>query len=336
MKKLITLFFAAVFCVGKSAAQSPQFSQFYANPIYSNPAFAGDAGSPRFIANYRNQWASIGIPFQTAAFSFDTYAEDADIGLGIQAIHDQRGPALKSDQLSAQISKMIFLDGQKEVRLIGGFQAGWTSNRWNGDDLTYVSQFLGSQDPLAGMRLSSNRVTVSGGAVLEYVPRNDDYASYWLSGAWHNIGVNDDISIEHQRLNFQLGTKIPLSIPSFFGNHLGSDLDRESALNLGVQVRKQGVNRQLDAGFNVIVSPLIFGVWYRGMIWGESRRDAVIGTAGWAYGNMLFQASYDLPVSSLGLDTGAFEISIWYGLDALFSFTGKGNKDRRSRKCLRY
>ncbi|MGM0478992.1 MAG: type IX secretion system membrane protein PorP/SprF, partial [Bacteroidota bacterium] len=34
-------------------AQDPQFSQFYANPIYLNPAFAGSHGCPRFAANYR-------------------------------------------------------------------------------------------------------------------------------------------------------------------------------------------------------------------------------------------------------------------------------------------
>jgi type IX secretion system PorP/SprF family membrane protein len=322
--------------MSRSFAQSPQFSQFYSNPIYSNPALAGDAGTPRFIANYRNQWASVGTPFQTAAFSFDTYAEDTEIGLGVQAIHDQRGSALQSDQLSGQISKLVYLDGQKELRLIGGLQAAWTLNRWNGSDLTYVSDFLGSPDPLAPVAIQQNRFTFSGGALLEYVPRHDDYASYWLSGAWHNIGINDPVSIEHQRITFQLGSKIPIGIPSFFGNNLGSDLDRQSAVNLGIQVRKQGSSRQMDAGFNLILSPLVAGIWYRGMIWGETRRDALIGTAGWAYGNMLFQASYDLPVSSLGLDTGSFEISVWYGMDALFRFAGKKASNRRGRKCLRY
>lgn len=323
MKRTLQTLLIALISVLKTHAQSPQFSQFYANPIYANPALAGDAGTPRFIANYRNQWASLGNAFQTAAFSFDTYAEDQEIGLGVQALHDQRGSALKSDQLSVQVSKMVFLDGQKEFRLIGGLQSAWTLNHWNGDNLTYVSQFLGSPDPLSGMSIQQNRITLSAGGLLEFVPKDEDYASYWVSTAWHNIGVNDNISIEHQRLNLQLGSKIPIGIPSFFGNNLGSDLDRESALNLGLQVRKQGSSRQLDAGFNIILSPLILGVWYRGMVWGETRRDALIGTAGWAYGNMLFQASYDLPVSSLGGDTGAFEISIWYGMDALFRFAGK-------------
>jgi len=336
MKKLLPLIFILLVNLVKTHAQAPQFSQFYSNPLYTNPAYAGDAGTPRFIANYRNQWASIGIPFQTAAFSFDTYAEDVGIGLGVQAIHDKRGPALNSSQLSAQISKLVYLDGQKELRLIGGLQGAWTSNSWNGEDLTYVSQFLGSTDPISTNGLSSNKLTLSTGAVLEYVPKYEYDVSYWISGAWHNMGINNDVSIEHQRINLQIGTKIPIEIPSFFGNNLGRDMNRESALTMALQVRKQGPSKQLDAGFNIIYSPLLIGLWYRGMIAGEKRRDAAIGTLGWASGNMLFQASYDLPVSSLGLDTGAFEISIWYGIDALFKFSGKGAQDRRGRKCLRY
>lgn len=335
--KTILLFTGVIYCLCSAVrAQSPQFSQFYANPIYANPALAGDAGTPRLIANYRNQWATVGTAFQTAAFSFDTYAEDLQIGLGVQVLHDQRGSALKSDQLSGQFSKLVYLDGQKELRLIGGVQAAWALNRWNGADLTYVSDFLGSPDPLSGNAVQQNRFTLSVGGILEYVPRHEDYASYWISGAWHNMGVNSPVSIDHQRINIQLGSKIPIGIPALFGNNLGSDLSRESALNLGMQVRKQGRSRQLDAGFNMIFSPLVLGVWYRGMIWGHTRRDALIGTAGWAYGNVLFQASYDLPVSSLGPDTGALEISIWYGVDALFRFAGKRTTDRRARKCLRY
>lgn len=335
--KNTTFIFLILSCLSNiSYGQSPQFSQFYSNPLYSNPSLAGDAGTPRFIANYRNQWATIGTPFKTAAFSFDTYAEDQQIGLGIQALHDQRGDALKSSQVSGQVSKLVYLDGQKEVRLIGGLQAAWILNRWNGADLTYVSDFLGSPDPLAGNAIQNNRGSLSAGTVLEYVPRHDDYPSYWISGAWHNIGVNAPMSIDHQRINVQIGSKIPIGIPSFFGNNLGSDLSRESSLNLGLQVRKQGSSRQLDAGFNFNFSPLVAGVWYRGMIWGDRRRDALIGTAGWAYGNFLVQASYDLAISSLGPDTGSLELSIWYGVDALFRFAGKRSNDRRARKCLRY
>ena len=40
-------------------AQDPQFTQFYANPLYLNPAFAGTARCPRICMNYRNQWPNL-------------------------------------------------------------------------------------------------------------------------------------------------------------------------------------------------------------------------------------------------------------------------------------
>ncbi len=86
----------------------------------------------------------------------------------------------------------------------------------------------------------------------------------------------------------------------------------------------------------MIYSPLLLGIWYRGLAMGPMRRDALIGTAGMAYGNWLFQASYDMNISSLGPDTGAFEISVWYGMDALFRFAGKQAQSRRARKCIRF
>ena len=47
-------------------AQDPQFSQFYANPVYLNPAFAGTARCPRVVLNYRNQWPGIPGNFVTS------------------------------------------------------------------------------------------------------------------------------------------------------------------------------------------------------------------------------------------------------------------------------
>ncbi|MCG8577246.1 MAG: type IX secretion system membrane protein PorP/SprF, partial [Flavobacteriales bacterium] len=50
---------------GTSWSQDPEFTQFYANPIYLNPAFAGSHGCPRLNLNHRNQWPSISGAFVT-------------------------------------------------------------------------------------------------------------------------------------------------------------------------------------------------------------------------------------------------------------------------------
>ncbi len=326
------LFFC--FIVAQVSAQAPQFSQFYTNPLFQNPALAGDAGTPRFIANYRNQWMSVGTPFQTAAFSFDTYAEDAQVGLGLQLLHDRRGGMLNSNHVAGQVSRLFYLDAKQHLRLTPGLQAAWISDRWNGDNLTFVAQYLGSTDPLAQNGVSSNRVAFSSGLRFDYDPQNDDDPFYWAGVSYHNMGFRDNDWLR-ERWGVQLGAQFPLQI-RVFGNGYGRDLDRESALSLALQLRRQGINKQMDIGTNLIFSPLLVGLWYRGLFVGPTRRDALVGTIGWARDNMLFQASYDVTISSLGTDTGAFELSIWYGIDALFRFAGKNSSARRKTRCLRY
>ncbi|MDG1036239.1 MAG: type IX secretion system membrane protein PorP/SprF, partial [Crocinitomicaceae bacterium] len=61
MTKLKHFILIAIVCFITSIAnaQDPQFTQFYANPIYLNPAFAGSNVCPRFSMNYRNEWPSL-------------------------------------------------------------------------------------------------------------------------------------------------------------------------------------------------------------------------------------------------------------------------------------
>src|SRR5437016_3907470 len=51
-------------------AQDPHFTQFYANPLYLNPAFAGAAHCPRMNLSYRNQWPALQGQYITSCFSY--------------------------------------------------------------------------------------------------------------------------------------------------------------------------------------------------------------------------------------------------------------------------
>src|SRR5690606_10977157 len=91
--------------VGSAVAQDPQFSQFYAAPLYLNPAFAGSTNQARAGINYRNQWPAIDANFTTMSFFADYFIEDKSSGVGLLVTRDREGLAgLRSMSLALQYS----------------------------------------------------------------------------------------------------------------------------------------------------------------------------------------------------------------------------------------
>lgn len=75
----------------EARSQDPQFSQFYANPVYTNPAFAGSVNHGRLVMVARNQWPSISGAFRTGNFSYDEHFDKIKGGFAIQAHYDEQG-----------------------------------------------------------------------------------------------------------------------------------------------------------------------------------------------------------------------------------------------------
>src|SRR5436190_2720521 len=87
-KFLILVLFALS---GTVFAQDPEFTQFYANPLYLNPAFAGSTRCPRISLNYRNQWPALSGTFVTYTASYDQHVEALGGGLGLLVLNDKAG-----------------------------------------------------------------------------------------------------------------------------------------------------------------------------------------------------------------------------------------------------
>jgi type IX secretion system PorP/SprF family membrane protein len=90
MKKIVLLCVLSL-NVLTSLAQDPTFTQFYANPLYLNPALAGSYGCSRFALNYRNQWPQLSGNYLTYSASYDQYFKNISGGFGVLATHDQQG-----------------------------------------------------------------------------------------------------------------------------------------------------------------------------------------------------------------------------------------------------
>ena len=120
---LLTTFFV----VGQGVvAQDFVFSQFYANPLYLNPALAGAKICPRFSLNYRNQWPGLVSAFTTVSTSYDQYFSDLHGGIGAFVLTDRQGDhgALKTNQVSFmysfrfQLSRTIYMNAALQASLI--------------------------------------------------------------------------------------------------------------------------------------------------------------------------------------------------------------------------
>lgn len=111
-------------------AQNPEFSQFFANPLYTNPAFAGtasngDNAAGRATANYRNQWPG-GTGSQTFSFGLDQNMDQLHGGVGIQYLLDNNSPQQYSHKsILAMYNTKLDLGHGVELRI--GFLGGYVS-----------------------------------------------------------------------------------------------------------------------------------------------------------------------------------------------------------------
>ena len=91
LKRIKYIFILSFILIVDICSQDPTFSQFYANPLYLSPSFAGATEEYRFSMNYRNQWPAIPGVFHTYSISFDKALINFNSGIGVLATYDVAG-----------------------------------------------------------------------------------------------------------------------------------------------------------------------------------------------------------------------------------------------------
>ena len=92
----IFLFFLTAFVVNSVTAQDAEFSQFYSNTAYLNPAFVGNRYCPKMTTSYRNQWSAIAGNYSTAMAIYEQNTELLKGGFGFILFNDESGSNLLS------------------------------------------------------------------------------------------------------------------------------------------------------------------------------------------------------------------------------------------------
>src|SRR5438046_1205199 len=99
MKKISILPFILLLLNLQVKSQDIHLAQIQEAPLVYNPANTGFfAGYSRVIAGYRNQWASMGKPYQTMGLSVDggifrNRYKNAFLGIGLNIFNDKAGAA---------------------------------------------------------------------------------------------------------------------------------------------------------------------------------------------------------------------------------------------------
>jgi type IX secretion system PorP/SprF family membrane protein len=278
-------------------AQDPQFTQFYANPLYLNPAFAGSVRCPRFVMNYRNQWPAIPGNFVTYSASYDQHFDALGGGVGVLVNNDQAG---EGTLITTNVSGIYsyHLPVSRKFSIKAGFQATYSQRTLDWTRLTFGDQidsrygFIYNTKETFGPN-SVSFVDFSAG-VIGYSEK------FFIGFAAHHLTQPDQSFL------------VPTSrLPMKLTGHMGAviNLGRKTRFNDPAKIspnilfQQQQDFRQINLGMYFQKSPFIAGLWYR-------NKDAFIILVGLQQGLFKFGYSYDVTISRLTNATaGAHEIS---------------------------
>lgn len=313
MKRRVTkigLLLALLLAAGQGvhAQADVVFSQFYANPLYMNPAFAGSKVCPRLTVNYRAQWPALVSAFSTVSASYDQYFDALHGGIGVQLFSDRQGDhgTLQSNALSVMYA-FRFQVG-REVWINAGLKAGINnySLDWDGlrfpDMIDRVAGFTGQTAAQPPEHTSVWYLDFDAGALI--------YGPAWYAG----------FSASHltQPSNGFYGvTKMPIKMTGNIGCliNIAEEARRTSSIGLGTPVLSPNFIYQYQAGmhyFNYGLyldwMPFLVGVWFRN---GIENPDAFIFQIGVQQDYFKIGYSYDVTVSKLANSTnGSHEVSL--------------------------
>ena len=296
MKKLIILIFFAMM-TGISFAQDPLFSQYYAAPLYLNPAFAGTDSSARISFNYRNQWPAILGQFTTYDLEYSQYLEAIHGGFGLMAWKDNAGSGtISTTNISGIYSYLMNVTNDFSLSI--GVQGAYMQKNLDWNKLTFNTPVT----PGIGFIYTTQEVTPKGES--RFFDLSAGIVGYTKE---FYFGASVDHITQPSEGFISQGNNLPIK---FMGN-LGAMIPLNNSsipiyLSPNIIFIQQQNFQQISMGVYIQRSWLVAGMWYR-------INDAIITTIGLQRWGMILGYSYDITVNKLSNATGgAHELSLGY------------------------
>jgi len=299
--------------------QDIHFSQFYNSPLSVSPAFTGFfSGDWRVSNNYRTQWRSVAIPYNTISIGYDRKFNlfYQNFGAGIYIINDNSGYAnltINKIYLSTAYHKLI---GTNEIHI--GFQPGFIFSNFNKDGLTFPDQY----DPGTGnfnANLPSGENSLSD--QINYIDINIGGAWNGQFGNWQPMAALSIFHLNNPKQSFiSENNNLPLRITLYGGGQYPINEKWTLQPHLIYMLHKNANEFLLGSNANMKIksNSLKIKSIYGGLLYRDGfnfKMDALIGIIGLKFKNFDIGISYDYNISHLKLATngkGALEFSLIY------------------------
>lgn len=333
--KILLLFFSVSTFAFDNYAQDLHFSQFFNNPLLTNPANTGfipDADY-RLGASYRNQYSNImAVPYKTMSIYGDAQVfrdrlETGWMGLGGVILRDVAGSgSLTSTKIYGSIAYHQML-GLSSL-LSAGFNVGWANKRIDQSKLTFPDQFDGKffDGTLpTSVQLLNNSVSyfdMQAGLNYAYFPTADIYINAGYS--IHHVNQPKETFFEDDNTS-RLSMRHIGFIDAIF------KMSDNVIINPNVYYTTMAKASELVGGINAAYNlsgdgskQIIGGLYYR-------YKDAIIPMIGLQINNIRLTFSYDVTASSLKNFNHSFGADEFNLLNKGFYDQFKG--DRKQTLC---
>lgn len=305
--------FVSNFCY----AQDIHYSQYDLSPINLNPAQTGQfVGNYRFIGNYRTQWSSVTVPYNTFSFGADArnFLSKKNYAGGIQINQDQAGDShFKTFQANVSGSYLMSINEDSTQNLSFGIQTGVTNKNITYDPLYFDVQYDGyaynPNLPTQESFTKSSKTYLNLNTGIAYFNQIDKRKKIGGGIALFNItkpnqSFYNETAVKldrrflfHANAEWKVSEKINV-LPSLLFMRQG----KYSEFNFG------GSAKYILTDFIGLYRTVWLGVFYR-------NKDAGFLTAGMDYDNWKVGISYDINTSSLvpaSRRRGGLELAVIY------------------------
>lgn len=321
----IILFFSFLGILSK--AQDPQFTQFYASPLYLAPSYAGGTPGQRVVANYRNQWSIVPGTFQTFSLSYDHNFPHFKSGLGLLLLGDVAGDG----KLGTTLGGIVYsydITPHPDFHIRPGIGFYYVQQSIDYARLIFGDQLLFEEEP--GVPLPPT-INATGNQNVRDIDVSTSILAYsnnlWLGTTWDHM-------LRPERTFYGDDARTPFKFSVYGGVRIvlrGIILRPiEESITPAFNLKFQGDSKQLDLGLYWYREPFVFGTWYRGIPLGKEYpgSDAVAFLFGYKLDEWSIAYSYDFTVSQLGFGSGgSHEIAM------IYTFKVKTRKRYRAIPC---